>query len=125
MAVYWALMCTLIYQLNWASFPLNKSWKLENLKVELWCQTSAELWVEIAPEQEVQTGEKFLKTKDMTDQFHGKVALVTGASSGIGKAIAEELLRNNLKVVGVARRLDVLLEMEKANTNFTPFKVGW
>ncbi len=60
----------------------------------------------------------------MTDQFHGKVALVTGASSGIGKAIVEELLRNNLKVVGVARRLDVLLEMEKANTNFTPFKVG-
>ncbi|KAI4497227.1 hypothetical protein M0802_007711 [Mischocyttarus mexicanus] len=37
-----------------------------------------------------------------------KVAVVTGASSGIGKAIAELLVSKGLKVIGIARSIDKL-----------------
>ncbi|KAM9318134.1 dehydrogenase/reductase SDR family member 11-like [Pholidichthys leucotaenia] len=37
------------------------------------------------------------------DRWKGRVALVTGASVGIGAAIAKELVRHGMKVVGCAR----------------------
>lgn len=37
-----------------------------------------------------------------------KVAVVTGASSGIGKAIVELLVLKGLKVIGLARQIDEL-----------------
>ena len=40
--------------------------------------------------------------------FQGKVAIVTGASSGIGKALAYELARQGAKLVVAARNSEKL-----------------
>lgn len=45
-------------------------------------------------------------------QLQGRTAVVTGASSGIGAAVAEELAKEGANVVLAARRLDKLAEME-------------
>ncbi|ENN82068.1 hypothetical protein HUJ04_010056 [Dendroctonus ponderosae] len=46
-------------------------------------------------------------------RFVGKVAVVTGASAGIGEAIAKLLVRNGVIVVGVARRGESVREHAK------------
>lgn len=45
-------------------------------------------------------------------RFDGQVAVVTGASSGIGRAIALTLAARGATVVGLARRQDLLDELE-------------
>lgn len=45
------------------------------------------------------------------NKWKGKVAIVTGASAGIGAAIVETLVGHGLKVVGLARRKEVIEEL--------------
>jgi NADP+-dependent farnesol dehydrogenase len=44
------------------------------------------------------------------EEWKGKVAVVTGASVGIGEAIVKELARNGINVVGLARRSEKIEE---------------
>jgi 3-hydroxy acid dehydrogenase / malonic semialdehyde reductase len=47
----------------------------------------------------------------LNDTSSNTVALVTGASSGIGKAICEQLIKENIKVIAAARNLEKLNEL--------------
>ncbi len=46
-------------------------------------------------------------------EFSGQVALVTGATSGIGRAVALRMAREGARVVGVGRREDALRRLEE------------
>ena len=48
----------------------------------------------------------------------GKVAIVTGASSGIGEAVAKTLAENGAKVVLAARRKERYQQQQKRNKIF-------
>ncbi|XP_046991482.1 farnesol dehydrogenase-like [Schistocerca americana] len=45
------------------------------------------------------------------EKYKGRVALVTGASAGIGAAIVQALLKHGLTVVGMARRAEKVKEL--------------
>lgn len=52
------------------------------------------------------------------ERWTDKVALVTGASTGIGRAICEELLQKGMKVVGLA------LTTDKMKVRSSEFKIS-
>ena len=51
-----------------------------------------------------------LRTVFCKDLFSGKVAIVTGGGTGIGKAITKELARLRCKVIIASRKLERLRE---------------
>nr|XP_046487728.1 dehydrogenase/reductase SDR family member 11-like [Neodiprion pinetum] len=56
--------------------------------------------------ENVQISELTIRPICYMDRWVGKIALVTGASVGIGAATVEALVREGLKVVGIARRVE-------------------
>lgn len=60
---------------------------------------------------------RFLQALDMTSdlqRWRGRIALVTGASSGIGQAIAEDFGRLGMKVAAVGRNSEALAATARA-----------
>jgi uncharacterized protein len=53
-------------------------------------------------------------------RFDGKIAVVTGVSSGIGRQLALDLATRGATVVGLARRRELLEEVEKLLRSSTP-----
>ena len=56
-------------------------------------------------------------------QYAGKTALITGASSGIGRAYAEEFARRGSNLILVARRADQLAQVAKAIQDFSKVEI--
>ena len=54
----------------------------------------------------------------VTDDKLKKLAVITGASEGIGAALVNELLNNNYKVIAISRNLKKLLELKSLNSKY-------
>lgn len=47
------------------------------------------------------------------DKWEGKIAVVTGAAEGIGKAIAIDLAKNSIKVIGLDKNAEKIEDFAK------------
>jgi NAD(P)-dependent dehydrogenase (short-subunit alcohol dehydrogenase family) len=57
----------------------------------------------------------------MADRLKDRVALVTGASQGIGEAIVRRFVQEGAKVVGISRNKEALGNLAASLNGFTPF----
>ena len=67
---------------------------------------------------------KLIDFLEIMDRWRGRVALVTGASAGIGAAVCKLLANDGMKVVGCARRIERIEELARQNDNIIPMKVN-
>lgn len=56
------------------------------------------------------------------EKWRGKIAVVTGASAGIGAAFVKDLVKNGIHVIGLARRHERILDIAK-ELGETPGKI--
>lgn len=54
-----------------------------------------------------------IKYPKMEQRWTDKIALITGANTGIGKYLVESLVSNGMKVVGIAPQIDKMKVCEK------------
>ncbi|GLV54223.1 3-oxoacyl-[acyl-carrier-protein] reductase FabG [Dictyobacter sp. S3.2.2.5] len=57
----------------------------------------------------------------MSQRLQGRVAIVTGASQGIGAAIARRFIAEGAQVIGIALDADALQQMAQTHSAFTPY----
>ena len=57
------------------------------------------------------------------ERWQNRVALVTGASTGIGAELCKMLSENGMIVVGCARKVERIQEMANNHNNIRPYKV--
>ena len=57
----------------------------------------------------------------MSQLLENRIAIVTGASSGIGAATARRFAKEGATVVAIARRADRLSSLEKEFSSIKPF----
>lgn len=63
-------------------------------------------------------GPTLLKIQSVNmNKFNGKVAVVTGASTGIGKAVVITLARNGINVIGLSRRSEIVEKYTKSHSS--------